>query len=427
MNRREARPPAQKPRRAPAPRKAAEPRRPLPPPRRSLSNVGGPVGLHGPADKSAILARALEASKLDADALTHGFHSYPARMHPGIARVLIEALSEPGERVLDPFCGSGTVLVEAMIADRIAIGVDLSPLAIRIAEAHCALRTPEERERFVVSATQVSEASQTRVRERIKARAPLTPAQRSHYDSHVLLELAGLFEEIRGVEPAMDRRALEVVFSALLVKFSHLRGETSSEHIEKRLRKGLVSEFFLRKGKELAARWKALAEAAGERVTSAQLFVGDARKLPTLLRIGDQRAERGFDLVVSSPPYAGTYDYHAQHALRYPWLSLDATSMEQGEVGARRRLSQQSGAAARWERELLACLESISAVCRRDAAVVLLLGDAEVGGRRMDAFDQLARLGPRVELSLVAAAAQSRPDFLGGAPRREHLLLLRRA
>ncbi len=43
-------------------------------------------------------------------------------------------LSEPNEFVLDPYCGSGTVLVEAALADRRALGIDLNPLAVLIAQ-----------------------------------------------------------------------------------------------------------------------------------------------------------------------------------------------------------------------------------------------------------------------------------------------------
>ena len=39
----------------------------------------------------------------------HGIHSYPARMHPPVARKLIKMYASEGSLVLDPFCGSGGV------------------------------------------------------------------------------------------------------------------------------------------------------------------------------------------------------------------------------------------------------------------------------------------------------------------------------
>jgi hypothetical protein len=93
------------------------PRRPQQ--RRAFSTFHGPLDVDGePAE-----ARALGAlfTKLDQSlerGLTHGFHSYAGRLHPSIARGAIGRWSPPGSTVLDPFCGSGTVLVEALVAGR---------------------------------------------------------------------------------------------------------------------------------------------------------------------------------------------------------------------------------------------------------------------------------------------------------------------
>jgi methylase of polypeptide subunit release factors len=62
----------------------------------------------------------------------HGFHSYPARLHPETAARLIQAFSPPKGQVLDPFCGSGTVLVEGRLAGRRVTGVDANPLAVEL-------------------------------------------------------------------------------------------------------------------------------------------------------------------------------------------------------------------------------------------------------------------------------------------------------
>jgi len=60
-------------------------------------------------------------------------------MHPSIARGAVEAFTAPGDAVVDPFCGSGTVLVEAMGLGRRALGVDASPLGVAIARARTTL------------------------------------------------------------------------------------------------------------------------------------------------------------------------------------------------------------------------------------------------------------------------------------------------
>ena len=59
----------------------------------------------------------------------HILDKYPAKMIPQMARFLIERVSEPGDTVLDPFCGTGTVVREAIALSRNAVGLDVNPLA----------------------------------------------------------------------------------------------------------------------------------------------------------------------------------------------------------------------------------------------------------------------------------------------------------
>lgn len=73
-----------------------------------------------------------DMKKADTKEYTHGIHVYPARMLPQIARILIHKFSEKGDTVFDPFCGSGTVLLEAGLAQRKSFGVDINPLAVLI-------------------------------------------------------------------------------------------------------------------------------------------------------------------------------------------------------------------------------------------------------------------------------------------------------
>ena len=66
---------------------------------------------------------------------THGMHTYVAAMIPQLARRLIELYAPPNGTVLDPFCGGGAVLVEAMHSGRTAIGRDVNELAVLISKA----------------------------------------------------------------------------------------------------------------------------------------------------------------------------------------------------------------------------------------------------------------------------------------------------
>jgi len=72
----------------------------------------------------------------DVNTHTHGFHKYPAKFIPHIPKWAIEKYLNgfKGRTILDPFCGSGTSLVEGILAGHNVIGVDIDPLSAMISK-----------------------------------------------------------------------------------------------------------------------------------------------------------------------------------------------------------------------------------------------------------------------------------------------------
>lgn len=68
-----------------------------------------------------------------------GSSSHPGKMLPAIARAAVLAYSAPGDVVLDPMCGIGTTLVEAVHLGRDAVGVEYEPEWAALAEENLAL------------------------------------------------------------------------------------------------------------------------------------------------------------------------------------------------------------------------------------------------------------------------------------------------
>ena len=68
-----------------------------------------------------------------------GSTAHPAKMLPAIAHQAISAYTQPGDLVLDPMCGIGTTLVEAVHAGRNAFGVEYEPGWVALARANIAL------------------------------------------------------------------------------------------------------------------------------------------------------------------------------------------------------------------------------------------------------------------------------------------------
>jgi hypothetical protein len=92
------------------------------------------------------LARLIEAARDSSPiaGLTHNFYRYPARFSPTLVRAAIEAFTEPGDLVLDPFVGGGTTLVEAMVSGRHAVGADISSLAAFVSEVKTTILTEDD-------------------------------------------------------------------------------------------------------------------------------------------------------------------------------------------------------------------------------------------------------------------------------------------
>ena len=65
---------------------------------------------------------------------THGIHPYPAMMIPQVARRLIQEYGYPRSILFDPYCGTGTTLLEAYLVGSESVGTDLNPLARLIAK-----------------------------------------------------------------------------------------------------------------------------------------------------------------------------------------------------------------------------------------------------------------------------------------------------
>lgn len=74
----------------------------------------------------------------------HSLCSYPSKMKPALAHFLVKAFTAPGETVLDPFAGVGTVPFEAAAQGRNAVGTDLSAFAALVTAAKTDPAEPAE-------------------------------------------------------------------------------------------------------------------------------------------------------------------------------------------------------------------------------------------------------------------------------------------
>jgi SAM-dependent methyltransferase len=394
--------------------------------------VGGEATLEGDRAAASTLAAALdvptsEQAEEQARAHVHGFHSYPARMHPASARRLVEAFSMQGERVLDPFCGSGTVIVEARLAGREAIGVDANPLAVRLSRLKARGTTDGERDRLIAAAKEAALLADARRQAKSGPSHRYPPEDVALFDPHVLLELDGLRLGIDATADPGARADLELVLSSILIKVSRRASDTAGHDQKRRIAAGYPARLFVRKTEELTRRLAEI-EAPLTAAPSPMVLEGDARVLNGV-------KEGSVALVVTSPPYPGVYDYLEHHEARLRWLRLRADRFSEAEIGARRRLDTLGAeeGRARWRLELIEVLRALHRALRPGAHAVLLLADSVVAGAPVYAADLMKVVAPRAGFSLRALASQDRPHFHGPTaraftkrPRREHAILLTR-
>jgi DNA modification methylase len=240
----------------------------------------------------------------DTKEFTHGIHVYPARMVPQIARALIQRFSEPGQTVLDPFCGSGTVLLEALLANRRGIGVDINPLATLIAQVKTTsfdtetllseLRKLEERIR---SRAYDIESGKTSIPVRIFEKQK----QIDHWFKPVAQEHLTIIREV--VEEhcsPQTKQFFRVIFSDTVRKISNTR---DNEYKLYRLSPKDLEEYepdgirtFLQFSRDAIKGMKQLHEEMNDKTAlTPRILLDDFTKVD----FGDEQ----FDLMVTSPPY----------------------------------------------------------------------------------------------------------------------------
>jgi site-specific DNA-methyltransferase (cytosine-N4-specific) len=98
------------------------------------------TGIHEPTLQAAVeqqhaLLRGAEHRRQATRYGLHGIHEYKGKFNPQVVRALTNVVDVDARVLIDPFCGSGTSLIEAVRLDMNAIGVDSSPMAVFLATA----------------------------------------------------------------------------------------------------------------------------------------------------------------------------------------------------------------------------------------------------------------------------------------------------
>lgn len=325
-------------------------------------------------------------------------HPFPARMAPEIALDCIPG-SERGrtQRILDPMCGSGTVLSVAAQRGHHAIGVDLDPLAIlmtRVATSPLDTSQCEQLREQVVNAA----ASDGDVE------LPWSDAETTRFAKYWFadgqrIQLARLSRVINDL-PAGPLRALAQISLSRTVITKAPKASLAADTSHSRPhRVSTTSDYDVIAGFSLAiADLARLLE--GRRLTgSTEAHLGDCRVL-------DRVASASIDMVVTSPPYLNAIDYIRGHKFALIWLGYsipELRAIRSSSIGAERALDCPAEAEAgalvarierdavdaarlpmgiltRYAHDMLLFARQMKRVLRPEARLILVVGNSTLRG-----------------------------------------------
>lgn len=351
-----------------------------------------------------ILADAL-AARDPVERFTHGFHTWPAGLHPDATRELI--LGFPGGSVADPFCGGGTVLVEAAAAGRTTFGRDLSGIAVRIARARTSVADEAVLTKMRSTARRLAEQARMSHDQPPDA---IFRAVQDWYAPYVLSELECLRKGVMAAE-GPERPLLEVVFSSILIKTSWRKSDTSNQREKHDRPAGTAAILFHKKARELGRRIAELRDAVPAGTAPVDVQRGDARRLSLPKRV---------DLVLTSPPYPSTYDYLPLQHLRRVWLAENED--DAAEIGARRAWREGGqGALTAWKTDTRTWMRAAGENLAPGGHLVVVIGDGLAPSGPIDTSAATEEAGKAAGLRSVARASLERPDAGRETTRWEHV------
>ena len=244
----------------------------------------------------------------------HGLHEYKGKFNPQVVRALLNIFNVGlGQKVLDPFCGSGTTLVECSHIGATAHGVDLNPFAVFLANAKLqALSTPAARLSSMLQEIAVAVEGTARP-EALDDDHAREQYLRSWFDHEIL-------QSIETVRRKIEEVAGDVSPVFLSIASNLLRDYSLQDPKDLRIRRRksplpgtAFASAFVAAGRECIERIRATQEVLGMRSGFGCAFLSDAATLD----VGET-----YDAAITSPPYAMALPYIDTQRLSLVWLGL---------------------------------------------------------------------------------------------------------
>lgn len=394
-----------------------------------------------------LLADDLDFHKHRSNYATHNFHSFPAKFPPQLPSKFILSLTEENQVVLDPMMGSGTTILEAFLTGRKAIGFDIDPLAVLIANVKTTRLDVKELAKISQSIVSSARNDVKNKKDRLKKELANRWDQKTRqfidywFAEGTQLELMALVVQIGSISDKKIKTFFQSSLSAIIITKSggvslaldlahtrphkakvllakdgtviwgndcHEVGSPRLRFLTKRLRFA-IDEFEKRCFQNIEA---LLCSALGR--VQPEIRFGNAQELPL--------KDNSVDLIVTSPPYASNaIDYMRAHKFSLVWLGypIEELSLKRKEyIGAEGTANQEfeelPGATSRiiaditmldekrgkvlcrYYSEMKRTLKEMFRVMRPDKAAIVVVGNSVMRGMDTQTQNCLAEIGESI-------------------------------
>lgn len=291
------------------------------------------------------------SGRKDPKYVTHGLHPYKGKFYPQLAKALLNlsGLSD-GAILLDPFCGSGTGLLEGRLNGWQAHGVDMNPLAAKIARAKLGILDIDSR--LVVEVFDAVKETVTSHPRSVPEQESEFPANaideiRSWFPAKVIYKMNWLLRSVRRASSGILQEFLEVIISSFMREVSH----QDPRDLRIRRRKELLDDAdvfgifldALQVQRRRLEEWWTVRSFCPHREYSARVVEGDSRTWSAFENVGVQ--EQYADLILTSPPYATALPYIDTDRLSllvlFGYTSSERRPLEMNLTGSREILTSQ--------------------------------------------------------------------------------------
>jgi hypothetical protein len=291
----------------------------------------------------------------------HRLHPYLGKFIPQLVETLLARYAPGGGRVLDPFAGSGTTLVQALESGHDATGVEIAAFNCLLAHVKTRRYNLFVLEREARDAVALLERFETAEADAGPWFAPAAASELLFFRS--LLEDYEHADVLRVVLSRAARSARRTThFDLDFPRTPQLEPYWCHKHRRVCRPVGRARHFLRRYALDTVARIKAFSRVR-KRGRKASVLHADARGV---------RLEGPFDALLTSPPYPGLIDYHEQHRYAYELLGLDdRRELELGAAAA----GTSAAAIAAYAEGIVDVLRNASMSMRSGAPVVIVVND----------------------------------------------------